>query len=433
MGDHLLASVPNQGMKEPTVMRKLSSMLIQHGTVYGLSVPTNLVIGTLDSLISLSDELSRVDTHIENVVRKIAKQYEELTGVDAEQLMVGYCKPDDYVRQFEWDYAKYASRQPLQALVNNIYSSVNKIEEELKKLAMGYTEKTTAVNAFRRNKKSNLAVADLNEIITGERLQGTKLINTEYLKTLVIAVPKNKEATWLSSYEAIGSNIAALGNPDWSSSQFQQSLGQLDAGRHGPEFTERESTRGSPVVPASSVKILEDDETALYTVTILKGQYQAGFYDGDQFQPGMSVDYVEAFQKAAREDRYVVRPFIFNPEKASEIAQCQDHLQIEERQNHSNLTRWCKVHYGETLGAWLHLKVVSVFVESVLRYGLPIDFTTFLICPKRGKEAHCISILNEAYTDIVSVGPEALLDDDMKVSLISLVVLCKIGGYDAYV
>ncbi len=36
-----------------------------------LSAPTNLVVGTLDSLISLSDELSRIDTHVESVVRKV--------------------------------------------------------------------------------------------------------------------------------------------------------------------------------------------------------------------------------------------------------------------------------------------------------------------------------------------------------------------------
>ncbi len=49
---------------------------------------------------------------------KISKQYEDLAGVEAGPLMVGYCKPTDYVRQFEWDYAKYAPRQPLPALVH---------------------------------------------------------------------------------------------------------------------------------------------------------------------------------------------------------------------------------------------------------------------------------------------------------------------------
>jgi len=33
--------------------------------------------------------------------------------------------------------------------------------------------------------------------------------------------------------------------------------------------------------------------------------------------------------------------------------------------------------------AWVHIKAVRVFVESVLRFGLPVDFSAVLIKPKR--------------------------------------------------
>ncbi len=33
--------------------------------------------------------------------------------------------------------------------------------------------------------------------------------------------------------------------------------------------------------------------------------------------------------------------------------------------------------------SWIHIKAVRVFVESVLRYGLPVDFAAVLIKPKR--------------------------------------------------
>ncbi len=42
-----------------------------HFLLCRLNIPANLVVGTLDSLISLSDELSRMDTAVENVVRKV--------------------------------------------------------------------------------------------------------------------------------------------------------------------------------------------------------------------------------------------------------------------------------------------------------------------------------------------------------------------------
>jgi V-ATPase subunit C len=37
-----------------------------------IELPTGLMVGTLDSLMSLSDELVRVDSLVENVVRKVS-------------------------------------------------------------------------------------------------------------------------------------------------------------------------------------------------------------------------------------------------------------------------------------------------------------------------------------------------------------------------
>lgn len=52
------------------------------------------------------------------------------------------------------------------------------------------------------------------------------------------------------------------------------SLGRPD-GQFGPEFSTRSAKKGSPVVPGSTQKILEEGDMLLFTVTILKGHYQA--------------------------------------------------------------------------------------------------------------------------------------------------------------
>ena len=33
---------------------------------------------------------------------------------------------------------------------------------------------------------------------------------------------------------------------------------------------------------------------------------------------------------------------------------------------------------GEAMTAWMHIKVIRTFVEAVLRYGLPVDYTTVI-------------------------------------------------------
>ena len=69
-------------------------------------------------------------------------------------------------------------------------------------------------------------------------------------------------------------DIASLGSPDWSNPSVAYSLGTQD-GQFGPGFSSRGVVKGSPVVPGSSQKVLEEGDQVLYTVTVLRGQYQA--------------------------------------------------------------------------------------------------------------------------------------------------------------
>jgi len=70
-------------------------------------------------------------------------------------------------------------------------------------------------------------------------------------------------------------------------------------------------------------------------------------------------------------------------------------LQVEVDGMRSGLTRWCKTHYGEAFVAWMHIKVIRIFAESVLRYGLPVDFTAVLY-KSTGDEGKLIAALDKA-------------------------------------
>jgi V-type H+-transporting ATPase subunit C len=85
----------------------------------------------------------------------------------------------------------------------------------------------------------------------------------------------------LNTYANIGSEIASFGGPDWSRNT---ALGQND-GKFGPAL-DRASVKGSPVVPGSAKKVLEEGDSALYAVTILRGHYQAGVLVDETFTPG---------------------------------------------------------------------------------------------------------------------------------------------------
>lgn len=147
---------------------------------------------------------------------------------------------------------------------------------------------------------------------------------------------------------------------------------------YAPEGS-REPVRGSPVVPNSSRKIYAEGDTMLYTVTILKGKYQRGHVDpGGDFEQGSVVDYVEDFKSRAREKRFIVREFNFDSTSHASNEEAISQLEAEVDRLRIGLIRWCKAHFGETFIAWMHIKVIRVFVESVLRYGLPVNFVVIL-------------------------------------------------------
>jgi V-type H+-transporting ATPase subunit C len=91
----------------------------------------------------------------------------------------------------------------------------------------------------------------------------------------------------LRSYETIGAEIASFGGPDWASTFNPPNLGK-DDGNYGPEGN-RSRVKGSPVVPGSAVKVHSEGDVHLYSVTVLKGHYEAGFFEGNDFVAGPFV------------------------------------------------------------------------------------------------------------------------------------------------
>lgn len=53
---------------------------------------------------------------------------------------------------------------------------------------------------------------------------------------------------------------------------------------------------------------------------------QAGFHDGEQFQAGMSTDYVAEFKRKCKEKRFTARDFVFNPERTGENQRMEEQV-----------------------------------------------------------------------------------------------------------
>ncbi|KAJ2251812.1 hypothetical protein GGI13_003634, partial [Coemansia sp. RSA 455] len=90
---------------------------------------------------------------------------------------------------------------------------------------------------------------------------------------------------------------------------------------------------------------------------------------------------LDEFTTKARDARFIVRDFVYDEEamardqlKAREIVEQEEELL-------DNIAEWIKGSFSAVFSAWVHIKALRVFVESILRYGIPPDFLPILVKP----------------------------------------------------
>mmetsp|Transcript_16051 Transcript_16051/g.47878 ORF Transcript_16051/g.47878 Transcript_16051/m.47878 type:complete len:403 (+) Transcript_16051:205-1413(+) len=369
-----LLTVPNEGRSPEQTFEHLRRHTDDSSKGYLVQIPS-LTVGTLDSLMALSDDMDKIDMSVEQAVRKIERQYAEIAGPDREPLLIDAVPVDRYLPSFVWEHAKYPHRRALPELVQSLRSGVGAVEEELKHLAATYADKTQKLTSLTRaakgGKGASMSLSPLEELLKPEQVASREFVDTEYLVTVVVAVPKTKEKEWAEVYATLA--------PD-----------------DGPPC--------GCAVPGSSAKLTSDSDQSLYALTLLKGRHVAGKFEGGQWVPAGFVDFVPLYAAAAKAKGFTVRPFTYDPEKVARQESERKELAAEVDRLHASIVRWCRAHFAESFVAWMHLKVVRAFVESVLRYGLPVDFVTALLVPLKYRDVHLQRALDKMFAHLETAG-----------------------------
>ncbi|WMV20999.1 hypothetical protein MTR67_014384 [Solanum verrucosum] len=296
-----VVSLPvQQNSSTTSLWSRLQESISRHSfdtPLYRFNIP-NLRVGTLDSLLALSDDLVKSNSFIEGVCSKTRRQIEELervSGVLSSSLTVDGVPVDSYLTRFAWDEAKYPTMSPLKEIVDGIHSQVAKIEDDLKVRVSEYNNVRSQLNAINRKQTGSLAVRDLSNLV-----KPTDVVTSEHLTTLLAVVSNYSQKDWLSSYE----------------------------------------TLTTYVVPRSSKMLYEDNEYALYTVTLFNR-------DADNFKI------------KARERGFQIRDFEHNPETQESRKQELEKLMQDQETFRSSLLQWCYTSYGEMMIVINHLEMAS--------------------------------------------------------------------------
>mmetsp|Transcript_66551 Transcript_66551/g.110659 ORF Transcript_66551/g.110659 Transcript_66551/m.110659 type:complete len:377 (-) Transcript_66551:366-1496(-) len=309
-----------------------------------------LRVGTMDSLMSLGDDLTKIDMVAEATAFKLFKTVDDMkkeSGGKGEEPKINGVPIPNVVKDWEWDEAKFQLKTPLRELVESIAGRIAGLEEELRTKMAELSAIKAAVTQFERKTQGNLMVRGLDDIVTEE-----DILETEYMCTIFVVVPRN-------SYK---------------------------------EFHENYMKMADYVVPLTAKIISEDSEFGLFTVVTFKKS-------------------AEQFKTSCREKRYTVREFTFNEAKIESDGKEKDEKIAEYQRLKGLLTSWCTINFAEAFGMTLHLKAIRIFVESCMRYGLSLqsrepNFKAFLLQPKKGKAESLRRDLAKIYTT------SSLLDQD---------------------
>jgi len=345
-----LISVPKKdGNKQP------AQLVYENCTTTGLAtanqfVVPDLKVGTLDSLMALSDELVKLDHAVEATTRKIAYQlYQLIEKSTGQVLSVGAATPDICLTRFQWDETKFSTRLPCRALTENIQCQISKIEEELRTQLQRFNTIFQAFSSAERKKTGNLNARDLSDIVRPEHF-----FESEYLTTVFVVVPKYSDKEFLATYAELATFV----------------------------------------LPESARNIYEDNEAILYTVNLFKRS-------------------VDEFRNNCREKKFTAREHRIDREHFVSGQQSFQRLAEELNRVKTELVLWCKANFAEAFTIWLHMKAIRVHVESILRFGLPANYQAIMLLPKKKADKKLREMLRGLFnTAGPSVYDDGIKDDE---------------------
>ncbi|KAI9670658.1 MAG: Vacuolar ATP synthase subunit C [Alyxoria varia] len=324
-------SVGHDNDREEAFGTLSSAVSTDHGTVVPFSIPT-FKIGTLDALVQQADELNKLCADCEAVVGKVGDSLAGLLENDAEKIgqqkNVNDKPVDQYLQSFAWNKVKYRIDKPIAELIDSLKKELAGLDTDVRQKFQQYNTVKNNFVAAQRKQTGNLSTRSLTTLISSSDILSSD--QSDYLETHLLAVPKQSTKEYLKTYESL-----------------------------------------TPmVVPRSSVQLAADSEFTLFSVVT--------------FQKHSSE-----FLHKCRERRWIPRDINREPGADESERKEVENLSAEERRLWGEALRLGRASYSEAAMTWVHALALRVFVETILRYGLPAEFVCGLIRtgPKTAKKA----------------------------------------------
>ncbi|KAG1908441.1 ATPase V1 complex subunit C [Suillus fuscotomentosus] len=328
-----LIAVPQDGDSEG-LLPEITNKLPQSTGVAELGIPS-FKTGTLDSLIALSEELPKQDAFFTATVAKIVDTLRNLLNNDpaklAQHVLVNERTVDYYLLGgWKWNESRYGVQRSLREMVDILNKEMASIDNVMKAKLNNYNLVKGSLVQMQRKKTGNLSIRSLVGLVSKEDI----IQDSEYLETCLVAVPKILVKEWNLKYERLTNMI----------------------------------------VPRSSSLIASDSEYTLFGVVVFKRVH-------------------DQFVQKCRENKFIVREFVYSEEQIAKEGEDLEVADATEKELWTELLRLSRTYFSESFQIFLHLKILRLFVESVLRYGLPANYVGFAIRPEPKYTKKTLSVL----------------------------------------
>ncbi|KAJ2892420.1 putative vacuolar atp synthase subunit c 1 protein [Zalerion maritima] len=296
-------------------------------------------IGTLDALVQQADQLVKLEASCEGVVTKVADSLGTLCADDKQKLaqnkMINNKPAGEYMRAFSWDKVRYRAEKPIGELLEMLQSELTAVDNDSKQRFSQFQSAKNTLSALEKKRTGNLTTKSLAPLVDPSYL----VQDSEYLETHLVVVPNSARKDFSRSYE----------------------------------------TLSDMVVPRSKIQVAEDDEFTLFSVTTFK-------------------KFSSEFLQKCRENKWTPRQYTYVEGGKEEEQQEYRRMQEEEAKKFGEALRFGHLGWSESVKIWVHVLTIRVFVETVLRYGLPLEFVaaTLEMSPSNSKNVK--TALDSAYS-----------------------------------
>jgi V-type H+-transporting ATPase subunit C len=308
-------------------------------------------IGTLDSLMELNENLAKLDSLVDGVVKKLERMNKDF-GNDDPKILLQQSEPSvqQYINEFKWEDRTYSRNRALQEIATQMGSKVKNAESDIKRLSDELNEEKQKLAQYGKKDGTSFYTQDLGEHVytkadspSAASQYFERCKDSKVLSTVICIVHSTKLPVFAQNYEF------------W------------------PE--------GS-VVPDSMKNLEKQDQEGnlLVGVTVLTSA-------------------VDEFIAKSRNQGFTARKFEFDFEKFTSDQKKRGIIESRIQYLQTQLSQRVTFTFSELFICLMHVKIMRAFVDGVLRFGIPPKFFLGVIQPMKGKDKQVLENMISTFAD----------------------------------